>query len=86
MCASFAGDTERVKKNLSDKDKKNDDGETALMLAAENNRRHTLFYQSQLASCCLSKYPCKPPLLWADGLLTYSWAKSKIRNSDAIQS
>ncbi|EFO61158.1 Kinase, NEK [Giardia lamblia P15] len=35
MCAAFAGNVEMARKNLSDKDKKNDDGETALMLAAK---------------------------------------------------
>ncbi|EFO61177.1 Kinase, NEK [Giardia lamblia P15] len=35
MCAAFAGNVEMARKNLSSRDKKNDDGETALMLAAE---------------------------------------------------
>ncbi|EFO64473.1 Kinase, NEK [Giardia lamblia P15] len=34
MCASFAGDIEEVNKHLSDKDKKNSDGDTALIIAA----------------------------------------------------
>ncbi|ESU41172.1 Ankyrin repeat protein [Giardia duodenalis] len=34
MCAASIGDVELAKKHLSDKDKKNSDGETALMIAA----------------------------------------------------
>ncbi|ESU34780.1 Ankyrin repeat protein [Giardia duodenalis] len=35
MCASFIGDIETVRNQLSDKEKKNDDGDTALTLAAQ---------------------------------------------------
>ena len=38
MCAAFTGDIEIAKNHLSDKDKKNSDGETALMIAARAGR------------------------------------------------
>ncbi|EES99543.1 Kinase, NEK [Giardia duodenalis ATCC 50581] len=40
MCAAFLGDIETAKQHLSDKDKKNSDGDTALMIAARREHEN----------------------------------------------
>ncbi|EFO63702.1 Kinase, NEK [Giardia lamblia P15] len=42
MCASFTGDIETVRRHLSERDRKNSDGETALMLAAREGYKEII--------------------------------------------